>query len=148
MPTPAQPWSARTACKIHAKLRTAGAVALAGDLLFAQAAKPAHHREQYDHVAQDGFVEVSQQPLSTFSLDVDTAAYGNVRRFLGQGLLPPSGMSLRGSEYRGEASFAMARELGGASLGDDPHGYRSEFVRLTSIARELSGEDKHASARP
>jgi Ca-activated chloride channel family protein len=32
---------------------------------------------------------VSIDPLSTFSIDVDTASYANVRRFLNQGTLPP-----------------------------------------------------------
>ena len=31
----------------------------------------------------------SEQPLSTFSIDVDTASYANVRRFLTSGRLPP-----------------------------------------------------------
>ena len=33
--------------------------------------------------------QVAQNPLVTFSLDVDTGSYANVRRFLNQGLLPP-----------------------------------------------------------
>ncbi|HAO9833867.1 TPA: VWA domain-containing protein, partial [Escherichia coli O25b:H4-ST131] len=33
--------------------------------------------------------QVAQNPLATFSLDVDTGSYANVRRFLNQGLLPP-----------------------------------------------------------
>ena len=32
---------------------------------------------------------VSEDPVSTFSIDVDTAAYANVRRFLNEGRLPP-----------------------------------------------------------
>ncbi|MBX3177559.1 MAG: VWA domain-containing protein [Candidatus Hydrogenedentes bacterium] len=35
------------------------------------------------------FLAVRDEPLSTFSIDVDTAAYSNVRRFLNQGHLPP-----------------------------------------------------------
>jgi Ca-activated chloride channel family protein len=35
------------------------------------------------------FVRVGQEPLSTFSIDVDTASYANVRRFLTQGTPPP-----------------------------------------------------------
>lgn len=33
--------------------------------------------------------QVAQNPLATFSLDVDTGSYANVRRFLNHGLLPP-----------------------------------------------------------
>src|SRR5262249_58080914 len=36
------------------------------------------------------FRAVAQAPLSTFSIDVDTASYSNVRRFLNAGQLPPA----------------------------------------------------------
>jgi len=49
------------------------------------------HTEQYDVIDEDGFVDVSRKPLSTFSVDVDTASYSNVRRFLRAGHLPPGG---------------------------------------------------------
>ena len=45
--------------------------------------------EAYAYQAETGFVEVAQTPLSTFAIDVDTANYANVRRFLNQGRLPP-----------------------------------------------------------
>jgi Ca-activated chloride channel homolog len=45
--------------------------------------------ESYSHSVENAFVTVVQQPLSTFSLDVDTASYANIRRFLNQGQLPP-----------------------------------------------------------
>lgn len=45
--------------------------------------------ESYDHIQETGFQNVSQQPLSTFSVDVDTAAYSNIRRFLQGGQMPP-----------------------------------------------------------
>ncbi len=49
------------------------------------------------------------------------------------------GMTLRGSEYRGDASFDLALELAGNARGRDEKGYRSEFVELVRRARELSG---------
>jgi Ca-activated chloride channel homolog len=45
--------------------------------------------EAYDKIADNPYRRVAQEPLSTFSIDVDTASYANVRRFLGQGMLPP-----------------------------------------------------------
>ncbi len=45
--------------------------------------------EEYDRIVDNAFVSVSQDPLATFSIDVDTAAYANVRRFLNQRMLPP-----------------------------------------------------------
>ena len=46
--------------------------------------------EEYGVIDEPGFVGVAAAPLSTFSIDVDTAAYANVRRFLRDGSLPPA----------------------------------------------------------
>jgi Ca-activated chloride channel family protein len=45
--------------------------------------------ERYAEIEENPFLETSRAPLSTFSIDVDTASYANVRRFLNQGQLPP-----------------------------------------------------------
>lgn len=44
--------------------------------------------EEYNAFAENGFVSVTTQPLSTFGADVDTASYSNVRRMLRQGNAP------------------------------------------------------------
>ncbi|MFZ4764264.1 MAG: VWA domain-containing protein, partial [Roseimicrobium sp.] len=46
--------------------------------------------ETYTRIHENPFLFVAQQPLSTFSIDVDTASYANVRRFLNEGLRPPT----------------------------------------------------------
>ena len=43
----------------------------------------------YDKVEENPFLPAGSNPLSTFSIDVDTASYANVRRFLNPGPLPP-----------------------------------------------------------
>jgi Ca-activated chloride channel homolog len=48
-----------------------------------------HHTETYDHIADNEFRNPVDSPLSTFSADVDTASYANVRRFLNRGEAPP-----------------------------------------------------------
>jgi Ca-activated chloride channel homolog len=46
--------------------------------------------EEYDRVRERGFVSPRQEPLSTFSIDVDTASYSNMRRYVDQmRRLPP-----------------------------------------------------------
>lgn len=52
---------------------------------------PPYNREGYAAVARNGFRLVAHEPLSTFSADVDTASYANVRRILHEGRLPPQG---------------------------------------------------------
>ncbi len=44
----------------------------------------------YKHIAEGQLYSVKSRALSTFSLDVDTASYSNVRRFLKNGQRPPS----------------------------------------------------------
>jgi Ca-activated chloride channel family protein len=48
-------------------------------------------REQYQALADNPIHSVAETPVSTFSADVDTGAYANVRRMLNQGRLPPEG---------------------------------------------------------
>ena len=50
-----------------------------------------HNTESYDHFVDNPFRRVADHPLSTFSIDVDTASYAIVRRYLNQGQLPPPG---------------------------------------------------------
>jgi Ca-activated chloride channel family protein len=38
---------------------------------------------------RNAFHKVADEPLSTFSIDVDAASYSNVRRFLNDNELPP-----------------------------------------------------------
>ena len=45
--------------------------------------------ENYDRIYENRFLDVAQNPLSTFSIDVDTASYSNIRRFINEGRLPP-----------------------------------------------------------
>jgi len=45
--------------------------------------------EAYETIVDNPLHRVANEPLSTFSIDVDTASYSNVRRFLSQNQLPP-----------------------------------------------------------
>jgi Ca-activated chloride channel family protein len=44
--------------------------------------------EEYGRIAENAFLRVTDNPLSTFSIDVDRASYSNVRRFLESGQMP------------------------------------------------------------
>eukprot|EP01035_Chromulina_nebulosa_P028184 gene28184-biopygen18031 len=62
------------------------------------AAEAAPDTERYPGGASNPIRRVADEPVSTFSIDVDTAAYANVRRFLKDGTLPPAAMrDIRGS---------------------------------------------------
>lgn len=56
---------------------------------FRRKAAPPAGTAHYEHREENAFLSVKENPLSTFSADVDTASYANVRRFIEQGSLPP-----------------------------------------------------------
>lgn len=77
--------------------------------------------EEYNSIVENRFLNVSMSPLSTFSIDVDTASYSNVRRFLEDGYLPPADavrieemvnyFSYDLPEPAGEVPFSVTTEL-------------------------------------
>ncbi len=48
-----------------------------------------HNTEEYGRFDENPFLRPADNPLSTFSIDVDRASYANVRRFLRNGARPP-----------------------------------------------------------
>ena len=63
-----------------AKRGQPGATRMAGDI----------ETERYPHAQMNPIKRVAEEPVSTFSVDVDTAAYANVRRMLNDGVRPPT----------------------------------------------------------
>lgn len=54
-----------------------------------EAPPPGMNTERYERLDDNPFFAAKDTPLSTFSIDVDTASYANVRRFLEEGSAPP-----------------------------------------------------------
>jgi Ca-activated chloride channel family protein len=54
------------------------------------AASPWRDTERYPDATPNPVKQVAEAPVSTFSIDVDTASYANVRRFLNDGQAPPA----------------------------------------------------------
>lgn len=90
---------------------------------------PEFNTESYDSIVENRFVSAKLSPLSTFSVDVDTASYSNVRRFITQGSKPPNG-AVRIEELinyfdyqyeapRGDAPFGVYTELATAPWAGD-----------------------------
>ncbi|MCY1013108.1 VWA domain-containing protein [Nannocystis pusilla] len=78
----------------------------------AAAAMEAPNTESYAHIAENAFKRVADDPLSTFSIDVDTASYSNVRRFLEDGQLPPAD-AVRVEEMINYFTYAYPEPAGG-----------------------------------
>ncbi len=53
-----------------------------GGIMDAPAPMPQWNTEEYAHIDENRFHNALESPLSTFSIDVDTASYANVRRFI------------------------------------------------------------------
>ncbi len=79
--------------------------------------------ESYDQIVDNPFMEVTQNPLSTFSIDVDTASYANARRFLKRGVLPPRG-AVRIEEMVNYFSYDYA-----TPSGSDPFSVQVEIAQ-------------------
>jgi Ca-activated chloride channel homolog len=79
--------------------------------------------DEYNKITENEFKDVRQNPLSTFSIDVDKASYANVRSYLNGGLLPPPDavrieelinyFSYDYPEPSGEHPFSITTELTG-----------------------------------
>ena len=72
--------------------------------------------ETYAGIEENKFRRPIDQPLSTFSIDVDTASYANVRRFLNEGRLPPAD-AVRVEELINYFRFDYADSTQGAPFG-------------------------------
>ncbi|HXA00765.1 MAG TPA: VWA domain-containing protein [Cytophagaceae bacterium] len=57
-----------------------------------------HNTEAYNTIVENEFLGSKENPLSTFSIDVDGASYSNSRRFIQDGSLPPTD-AVRIEEY-------------------------------------------------
>ncbi len=106
--------------------------------------------EEYAYLPENPFQRVSDQALSTFSIDVDTASYANVRRFLHSGRLPPPD-AVRIEEMinyftydyaapAGEHPFSVAVEAHAAPW--QPH---HRLVRIGLRGREIAFEHRPVS---
>lgn len=80
------------------------------------------NREQYQKLADNPVHAVAETPVSTFSIDVDTGSYANVRRFLNGGQLPPQG-AVRLEELVNYFSYAYP-----LPKGDVPFGVHTELA--------------------
>ncbi|MBI2921614.1 MAG: VWA domain-containing protein [Planctomycetes bacterium] len=106
----------------------------------------AWNSEEYAHLVDNPFFRVGDQPLSTFSIDVDTASYANVRRFLSQNALPPTGavrieelVNYFHYEYAqpaGDAPFSTALEVHAC-----PWNPKHRLVRIGLQGKEIKVED-------
>jgi Ca-activated chloride channel family protein len=110
--------------------------------------QPEFDTEEYSHIQENDFVAVADDPRSTFSIDVDTASYSNMRRFLNDGQLPPAD-AVRIEELVNYFDYSYVQPR-----GDDPFSVTTEVApcpwspdhRLVHVG--LQGKDVAAKEVP
>ncbi len=101
--------------------------------------------EGYDRIVENEFLSPRKSPLSTFSIDVDTASYANVRRILNGGSLPPKG-AVRIEELINYFSYDYAQPKEGpfsanVEIADAPWNPAHRLVQVGLKGREIPFED-------
>ena len=89
-----------------------GGVHVMQDMYMPQVIEPygaVQNTERYNAAAEGERIEVKQQPVSTFSIDVDTGSYTNTRRFLRLGQLPPTD-SVRVEEFLNYFNYSYPKQ--------------------------------------
>jgi Ca-activated chloride channel family protein len=102
--------------------------------------------EEYSRIYENVYKDALSNPLSTFSIDVDTASYANMRRFLKNNQLPPKD-SVRIEEMinyfhydypipTGEHPFSIITEM-----SECPWNPAHRLVHIGLQGKKLAGED-------
>ena len=109
-----------------------------------------YNTESYTRLDDNPFRAVASAPLSTFSVDVDTASYANVRRFLRDGQLPPRD-AVRIEEMVNYFSYDYAPPRNGdpfsvdAQVAECPWELEHRLVRIGVQGKEIPLDDRPPS---
>ena len=101
--------------------------------------------EEYGSFHENRFLTAKEQPLSTFSLDVDAASYGNIRRMINQGQIPPKD-AVRVEEMINYFSYNYPQSRDGHPVGivtettTSPWNKKHQLVRIGVKAKEIPSE--------
>lgn len=100
--------------------------------------------ERYGHYEPNPVHAVAEQPVSTFSIDVDTGSYANIRRFLTQtGRLPPAD-AVRIEEIINYFDYGYDKPADGKPFAvhtetvDSPFRSGAKLIRIGIQAKEVS----------
>lgn len=109
-----------------------------------------HNTEEYDVINENIFHQVTDDPLSTFSVDVDKAAYSNIRRFLNGNQMPPKDLArieemVNYFDYsyeqpKGEDPFSINLEM-----GDCPWNSSHKLVHIGLQGKDIDPTEVPAS---
>jgi len=107
---------------------------------------------QYKDIAENTFQNPNDNPLSTFSIDVDTASYTNSRRWLNSGNLPTKGVvrteefinyftyDYKSSEFDNDQPFSVYTEAASC-----PWNEKHQILQIGLKGKELKSENRKPS---
>lgn len=106
--------------------------------------------EEYEAFKENRFLSAIENPLSTFSLDVDVASYGNIRRMINKGLMPEK-EAVRVEEMINYFSYNYPKPTGEhpvrivTETTVCPWNKKHQIVRMGIKAKEIPSETLPAS---
>ena len=106
--------------------------------------------EEYGNIVENNFRRVTDEPLSTFSIDVDAASYSNVRRFLNNDELPPAG-AVRAEEMVNYFKYQYPQPLGkdpfsiNTEISDCPWNSKNKLVLIGLQGKNIPVENLPAA---
>jgi len=109
-----------------------------------------YNNESYNSIVENEYNDVFENPLSTFSIDVDAASYSNTRRYINDGYLPPLD-AVRIEEFinyfdydypqpRGDDPFAIITEISECPWNKD-----HRLIHIGLQGKEIDPEDMPSS---
>lgn len=106
---------------------------------------PSVSSEEYNSISENRFIRVENEPLSTFSIDVDAASYSNVRRYINLGQMPPVD-AIRTEELINYFTYDYPKPEGkdpvriSTEVGVCPWNSKHRLVQIGLKAKEIPSE--------
>ena len=119
------------------------AEAAVGSVATRQMALPRQNTERYGHYEPNPVHAVAEQPVSTFSIDVDTGSYANIRHFLTQTGRQPPADAVRIEEIINYFDYGYAKPTDGKPFAvhtetvDSPFRNGAKLIRIGIQAKEV-----------
>ncbi|MBN2890786.1 MAG: von Willebrand factor type A domain-containing protein [Bacteroidales bacterium] len=105
-----------------------------------------NNTEEYSNITENEYKNVFENPVSTFSIDVDNASYSNVRRFLNNNQMPPNDavrieeminyFDYDYKEPKGETPFSFVTEI-----SDAPWNIEHKLIHIGIQGKKIDYED-------
>lgn len=106
------------------------------------------YNERYQHTTDNPVYNTTEQPISTFSVDVDTGSYSNSRRMLNDGRLPPAD-AVRAEEFINYFNYEYPRPKGSVPFAVHTQVIHSPYKTGAKLVRiGIKGKETTMQALP